>query len=296
MPVRISSLLQGISSGLALSLIGPTLASHLGFSPDICLRDMCSLSEHKAAGAPNDRATIVTMPSWKRVQLDDKQSTSRIYQMLEAGSTQAEALNTVTEIVVKLKANEGMSFFPMRDEHTSPYIEREEARKVKPDHPLRDVLRILDLKNDSIEGAIEEKRLLKILTWSEPEVFTERETRLSADPERKHVQTFISLQDKEFIHHAAPLILMMCPNIDNLTYSACPAPYIPNRIIGPHRKHLLPKTLLRNNYGNLPQRHLQKLRHVQLLSEVGLDYYDGDTHEHIDLLRRGQTIPSPARY
>jgi hypothetical protein len=284
MPVRITSLLRGVGPGLALFLTRPALTSHLAFSPEICLRNMCSLFEAEAVGASNDQARTVTRPLWKRIQLDDEQSTSRIYQILEAGSTQPEALETVTEIVVKLKANEGLSFFPIKDEYSAPYIEREEARQVKPDHPLRDVLRILDLKNDGTEGASEEERLLKILTWNDPEVFAEREARLSADPQQWYVQTYISLQNREFIHHAAPLILMMCPNIENLTYSTCPPPYMPDRNVGPYREHLLLKTLLRNNYGKLPQMHLQKLRHVQLRSEVGLFYHDGDTYEHIDLL------------
>jgi hypothetical protein len=284
MPVRITSLLRGVCPGLALFLTRPALASHLAFSPEICLRNMCSLSEAEAVGASKDQTRTATLPSWKRIQLDDNQSTSRIYQILEAGSTQPEALETVTEIVVKLKANEALSFFPTKDEYSAPYIEREEARQVKPDHPLRDALRILDLKNDGTEGAREEERLLKILTWSDPEVLAEREARRSADPQQWHVQPFFSLQDREFIHHAAPLILMMCPNIENLTYSACPAPYMPDRNVGPYREHLLLKTLLRNNYGKLPQMHLQKLRHVRLLPEVGLIYHDGDYYEDIDLL------------
>jgi hypothetical protein len=284
MPVRITSLLRGVGPGLALFLTRPALASHLAFSPEIRLRNMCSVSEAEAVGASNDQARTATLPSWKRIQLDDKQSTSRIYQMLEAGSTQPEALETVTEIVVKLKANEELSFFPMKDEYSAPYIEREEARQVKPDHPLRDALRILDLKNDGTEGSREEERLLKILTWSDPEVLAEREARLSADPQQWHVQPFVSLQDREFIHHAAPLILMMCPNIENLTYSACPTPYMPDRNVGPYREHLLLKTLLRNNYGKLPRMHLQKLLHVHLLPEVGLIYHDGDYYEDIDLL------------
>jgi hypothetical protein len=182
MPVRIISLLRGVGPGLALFLTRPALASHLAFSAEICLRNMSSLFEAEAVGASNDQARTVTLPAWKRIQLDDEQSTSRIYQILEAGSTQPEALETVTEIVVKLKANEGLSFFPIKDEYSAPYIEREEARQVKPDHLLRYVLRILDLKNDGTEGASEEERLLKVLTWNDPEVFAEREARLSADP------------------------------------------------------------------------------------------------------------------
>lgn len=282
MLVRISSFLQVACSGPALYSIGPALASHLAFSFNICLRDMCSLSEGGAAGASNNQPRPVTLPSWKRIQLDTDQNTSRIYQILEAGATQPGALETVTEIVVKLKENSGNGLGSMKTKHTEPYIEREEARKVKPDHPLRDVLRILGLKNDGTEGASEEERLLKILTWSDPEVFAEREARLSADPQRYHVGSYIHLYDKEFIHHAAPLILLMCPNIESLTYSSCPMPYMPDRNV--YREHLLLETLLRNNYGKLPLKHLQTLRHVRFLPEFGASYSDGDTYEFIDLL------------
>jgi hypothetical protein len=261
---------------------GLPLARHLAFSPNICLYDMCSLSEGEAVGASHSQSRSAALPSWKRIQLDNEQNPSRIYQILEAGSTQPEALDTVTEIVVKLEENTGIGCGPMKNEHTAPYTEREEARQVKPDHPLRDVLRILDLKNDGTEGASEEERLLKILTWNDPEVFAERQTQLSADPQQWYVQTYISLHDREFIHHAAPLILIMCPNIERLTYSSCPPPYMPDRNV--YREHLLPKTLLRNNYGKLPQKHLQKLRHVRLLPEVGVSYNGGDTYEFIDLL------------
>jgi len=116
---------------------------------------MCSLSEGEARRASNDQATSVTLPLWKRVQLDDEQSTSRIYQLLQAGSTQPEALDRVTEIVVKLKENPAMCFFPMKNEHSASCIEREETRRVKPDHPIRDVVAILNLSSDGTEGARE---------------------------------------------------------------------------------------------------------------------------------------------
>lgn len=283
MPIRIHSLLKCVGPSLAFSLIRPALASHMALLPEICLRNMCSISEGEAMGGSSDQPRPVTLPSWKRIQLDDKQNTSRIYQMLEAGITQPEALDTVTEIVVKLKENKEMCFFPMKDEYTAPYIEREEARQVRPDHPLRDVLRILDLSNESTGSVREEDRLMKILTWSDPEVATERDARLAADPQRKHVQAWISLQDREFIHHATPLILMLCRNVESLTYGACPLPYMPDRN-RPNKEHILVKTLLRNNYGKLPQMHLQHLRHVRLLSQVGLFWYGGDVYEHIDLL------------
>ena len=88
--------------------------------------------------------------------------------MLEAGSTQPEALCTVTEIAIKLTENAGMCLFPMKNEYSAPYIEREEVRHVKPDHPLRDVLGILYLRNDGTEDNREEERLLKILTRHDP--------------------------------------------------------------------------------------------------------------------------------
>jgi hypothetical protein len=91
MPVHISSLLQSVYPGLVLPSIRPTLARHLAFSPNICVRNMCSLSEGEAVGASNNQPRPVALPSWKRVQLGNEQNTSRIYQLLEAGSTQPEA-------------------------------------------------------------------------------------------------------------------------------------------------------------------------------------------------------------
>ena len=61
-----------------------------------------------------------------------------------------------------------MCLFPMKNEYSAPYIEREEVRHVKPDHPLRDVLGILYLRNDGTEDNREEERLLKILTRHDP--------------------------------------------------------------------------------------------------------------------------------
>ncbi|TKA71342.1 hypothetical protein B0A55_05129 [Friedmanniomyces simplex] len=262
----------------------PTVASLRGGFRTVCLQDMCPASGLANSCSPElGNSRISQIPSWSRVRVSDRNDCERIYQLLEASYTQPPALDTVKEAVVKLKRIREGSFFPTYNKYTRSYEERERLRGVEDTHPLRDTLRVLDLEGDEAKHGLSEDEVVKHLTWHDRGVRTERDAQFDADPEQRHVQSYIGLRDDEFMHHAAPLVLLHCPNIESLTYSVCPFAYNADPQ-APYRAHILRHTLLRNNYGKLPEKHLQRLRHVRLLPEVGLWWNDGRCYSHVDLL------------
>ncbi|KAK0775587.1 triosephosphate isomerase [Friedmanniomyces endolithicus] len=270
---------------LALFWLGTT-ATKLQSVRTVCLpKNPMSAASSLINQCPLDLASshIPQIPSWSRVRVADHSDCERIYQLLEASSTQPEALNTVKKAVIKLKQIRETTFFNTYNTHAKPYVEHERLRVVASDHPLHETIRILDLQGDEAQHRLPEGKVVKHLTWHDPSVREERELRIAEDTERWHVHTYTGLQDGEFLHHAAPLLLMHCSNIESLTYSVCPYTYNADRQ-APYRAHVLEQTLLRNNYGKLPETHLQRLRHVRLLPETGLRYDDARTYSHMDIL------------
>ncbi|KAK5733982.1 triosephosphate isomerase [Elasticomyces elasticus] len=237
------------------------------------------LADESAAQVPT--VDTVTPPhGWTRIRINNKDDHQHIYELLEASHEHPQASNSVKEAIIKLAQVREGSFFPTHNEHSKPYEDSETARTVLPTHPLRQIIKVLDLKVDAVG---DEARYVKHLTWHEPGLHTERETQLAADPEKWHVASYISLQNALFAHHAAPMLLMLCENIESLTYSSSPYSYLPDNG-GEYSQHVLLRTLLRNNYGQLPDKHLQRLRHVRILPEYDLWYDDDRTYSHMDLL------------
>ncbi|KAK0930051.1 triosephosphate isomerase [Friedmanniomyces endolithicus] len=270
---------------LALFWLGST-ATNLQSVPRVCLWDNpTSTALDLLDQCPMELASshIPQIPSWSRIRVVDHSDCENIRQLLEASYTQPQALNGIKEAVIKLKLIRETTFFNTYNTHAKPYVEHEQLRVVAADHPLHDTIRILDLAADEAEHKLPEDKVVKHLTWHDPSVREERQARLAEDAERWHVHTYTGLQDGEFLHHAAPLLLMHCSNIENLTYSVCPYTYNADRQ-APYRAHILEQSLLRNNYGKLPEPHLQQLRHVRLLPETGLWYDDGRTYSHMDVL------------
>ncbi|KAK3627820.1 triosephosphate isomerase [Elasticomyces elasticus] len=237
------------------------------------------LADESAAQVPT--VDTVTPPhNWIRIRIHNKDDHQHIYELLEASYSHPQALNSVKEAIIKLAQVREGSFFPTHNEHSKPYEDREKARTISPTHPLHRTIKVLDPKVDKVG---DEDRYVKHLTWNEPGLRAEREAHLTADPERWHVASYVSLQGALFAHHAAPLLLMLCENIESLTYSASPYSYMPDDG-GEYTQHILLRTLLRNNNGQLPDKHLQRLRHVRILPEHDLWYDDDRTYSHMDVL------------
>jgi len=266
--------------------LGTTTATRLQSVRTVCLpKNPMSAASGLIDQCPMELASshIPRTPSWSRVRVTDHSDCEKIYQLLEASSTQPDALDTVKEAVIKLKQIRETTFFNTYNTHAKPYVEHERLRLVASDHPLHETIRILDLQGDEAQHRLPEGNVVKHLTWHDPSVREERQARLAEDTERWHVHTYTGLQDGEFLHHAAPLLLMHCSNIGSLTYSVCPYTYNADRQAA-YRAHILEQSLLRNNYGKLPETHLQRLRHVRLLPETGLWYDDARTYSHMDIL------------
>ena len=229
-----------------------------------------------------DSASLIR--AWSRVRLSRHDDHANIYELLEAMYERPQTLQMVTDAVVKLEQIREGERFAAYDEHSEPYQESEQRRSVESADRLHHALRALDLINEDDSYRVPEDSLIKHLTWHDPKVRANRESLLAKDPERWHVQPYTSLRDSYFTHYAAPLLLMHCPNIENLTYSVCPMVYSPDSSQGYLEGHILERTLLRNNYSKLPDIHLQRLLRVRLLPEAGVWWDDGRCYSHMDLL------------
>ncbi|KAK4901207.1 triosephosphate isomerase [Elasticomyces elasticus] len=263
---------------------GVATSSLRSFGAMSCPPSFDTLNEPEQPLADESTAQVPTVDTvtpphgWTRIRINNKDDHQHIYELLEASHEHSQALNSVKEAIIKLAQVREGSFFPTHNEHSKPYEDRENARTISPTHPLRRTVKVLDLKVDNVG---DEDRYVKHLTWHETGLRTGRETQLAADPEKWHVGSYISLLSALSAHHAAPLLLMLCENLESLTYSS--SPYMPDNG-GEYTQHILLRTLLRNNHGQLPDKHLQRLRHVRILPEHDLWYDDDRTYSHMDVL------------
>ncbi|KAK4551514.1 hypothetical protein LTR86_011121 [Recurvomyces mirabilis] len=210
----------------------------------------------------------------------------KIYYLLDSAYADPAVLDSVREAIIKLEQVKDGCCLPTRTDVTKPYTEREAQRTVPLDHPVRHLPSIFGPTESHSDHYAPLDEMVKSLTWHEPSVQADRNFHLQQESKRPDLSIWTSVQDGQFAHHAAPLLLLHSPNIETLTYSACPLPYRQSDAdpSEPYREHILRTALLRNNYGLLPETHLRKLKHIRLLPERGLWYEDGDTYSHMDIL------------
>ncbi|KAI1272389.1 hypothetical protein F5Y07DRAFT_392033 [Xylaria sp. FL0933] len=133
----------------------------------------------------------------------------------------------------------------------------ENARDISQEHLI--FQKVTDL---GIEG-LERSRWVKALTWMKPQLVAERTGGFELGGFYKH-------RNKIFALYAAPLLLLLCPNIEVLKYE--------------EGSTVIEDILRRNNYGLLPSQCLQKLRDVTLLPTGNLILGDERFYVDMDIL------------
>lgn len=122
---------------------------------------------------------------------------------------------------------------------------REKARDVSSETAMQKAIEPLALST-----ADERRDWIRTLTWMRPDFVAERK----AVTERHMYTSKYAEPDTAFAKHASALLLLLCPNIERFVYED--NHYLTDPVF---------ETLHRNNYGQLPRRHLQKLREVRIL-------------------------------
>ncbi|KAK3674052.1 hypothetical protein LTR78_005899 [Recurvomyces mirabilis] len=277
--------LRHFSLGLTFSWTRPVLGSK-PYAGGVCLRAHPFGTTANVASAETQHAS--TRPSYSRINVGKRRTNDndKIYHLLDSVHTDPAVLDSVREAVIKLEEVKDGSCLPTHTDVTKPYVEREAQRTVPEDHPVRHVLTILGPTEGSSAHYVALDEMVKYLTWHDPSVQANRNHHLQQESKRPDLSIWTSVQDGQFAHNAAALLLLHSPNLETLTYSACPLPYRQSDAdhSDPYREHILRTVLLRNNYGLLPEPHLRKLKHVRLLPERGIWYEDGDTYSHMDIL------------
>jgi hypothetical protein len=166
----------------------------------------------------------------------------RLYTLIMEYLEHPERAATVKEFVFRCDIREEM--YLSGSHHAEPWKDAERNRDVSQANPMYEAVQCLDLGEQQDD-------FVKILTWMEPDLLTTRKAAIYDDPESYKFEPYVRRRDFEFAHRATALLLMLCPNIERLTYEDNFSPVF--------------EILSRNNYGRLPHRGLQKLRHVHLL-------------------------------
>ncbi|GAW19582.1 hypothetical protein ANO14919_090700 [Xylariales sp. No.14919] len=141
---------------------------------------------------------------------------------------------------------------------------QEDARDISQEHALFQLVTDLGIEES------ERPDWVKILSWMKPEFVAAQEEALAATNRSWGISGFYHRGNTVFAHHAAAILLLLCPNIEILKIE--------------EGSVIVEDILRRNNYGLLPAAHLQKLRHVTLLPTSHPTLGDERFYIHLDIL------------
>ncbi|QIW98739.1 hypothetical protein AMS68_004257 [Peltaster fructicola] len=194
-----------------------------------------------------------------------EESVSRLLPLIYEYAEHPDRAESVREVVFKCHLKEQYSYGWIAGECDAAPLARKQQqeadRQVGEDDILRRQLRVLSLT------AEQETAWMKRLTWTNTDLVAARMAETSRE---RQGDSFYESQDAEFAQYAGTLLLMLCPNIEKLIYEVNPG--------------VMSSILLRNNYDLLPDRHLTKLREVELLAEAGIFLHDPRMYNRLDVL------------
>jgi hypothetical protein len=171
---------------------------------------------------------------------------------------------TVTEFVFLRPATE------YRPNYLPELQDVDEAQNIKDEKPLLDLFERFGLINEGVEDPITTEDWVKALAWM----------KLTLDAERAREPAGLLGDDALFeeertphaFYYATILLLMLCPNIKRLVFA--------------EESYFILYILRRNNYGLLPEKALQKLKHVELVPSQ--ESSEDRVYIHMDLMRMVQ--------
>ncbi|KAI0442222.1 hypothetical protein F4803DRAFT_551383 [Xylaria telfairii] len=201
---------------------------------------------------------------YTRIRVHNNDDTKRLYPLIVDYIREPELASSVKEFVFGSHLPWYETYFRKTDR---PEVLRaeENARDVSDEHTISQLVTdLLGLEEP------EKSSWVRIITWMKPELVAAREAALAGDERQWEIEPFYRYRNKLFSHHAAALLLLLCPNIETLKYE---------------EGSMIVEDILRlNNYGLLPQTQLKKLRDVTILPTSNITLADGTSYVHLDIL------------
>ncbi|KAI0411848.1 hypothetical protein F5X98DRAFT_356306 [Xylaria grammica] len=199
---------------------------------------------------------------YTRIRVHRVDDFKKLYPLILDYIREPELASSVKEFVFRSHLWE-LRYYRETDQ-TEVLRAQEDARDISQEHALFQLVTDLGIEES------ERPDWVKILSWMKPEFVAAQEEALAAADRSWEIERFYRRGNTVFAHHAAAIILLLCPNIEILKIE--------------EGSVIVEDILRRNNYGLLPAAHLQKLRHVTLLPTSDPILGDERFYIHLDIL------------
>ncbi|RWA05050.1 hypothetical protein EKO27_g10055 [Xylaria grammica] len=199
---------------------------------------------------------------YTRIRVHGVDDFKKLYPLILDYIREPELASSVKEFVFRSHLWE-LRYYCETDQ-TEVLRAQEDARDISQEHALFQLVTDLGIEES------ERPDWVKILSWMKPEFVAAQEEALAATNRSWEISRFYHRGNTVFAHHAAAILLLLCPNIEILKIE--------------EGSVIVEDILRRNNYGLLPAAHLQKLRHVTLLPTSDPILGDERFYIHLDIL------------
>ena len=200
---------------------------------------------------------------YSRVRVHDYDDIKMLFSLLVDIVQDPELALSINEIVFRAN-HPSQEMYYYKTNRPEILRTQENNRDISQEHLMFQAVECLDLEQ------AERLKWVRILTWMKPELVEARELALAGDERSFEIEPFYECRNIWFAHHASALLLILCPNIVSLVYEDC--------------SRTVADVLRRNNYGLLPEKHLQKLRSVTLLPTTDATFGDKRFYINLDIL------------
>lgn len=203
---------------------------------------------------------------YQRIRIENDDDIARLYPLIIDYLRRPTLAESVTELVLTriVPDSDGSDLGSYIADLIHEINEKESERVVSQISPFLATIRSLGTVHDRLD------EWLRILTWMDPNVKGPRDR--AHDPRRLDIKHSFKYRNSLFAHHAAAMLIALCPNIERLT------------VRDPGFNSPIKDVLIKNNYNQLPGRFLQKLKHVSLLATDDVFLVDDRLFTTMDFL------------
>ena len=207
-------------------------------------------------------ATENIMPEpirYRQIRISKEDNEERLYSLVQDYLRDPELASSVTQISLRYPVNRD-SYGCFYNEDGLVQVKAEESvREVSTDPALVEAVKGLDVGDKMNDW-------LRTLTWMSPDLVAARSER----EKDWRAPSWYPRQRAIFSNCAAVILLTLCPNIERIILEE-----------DYYTTSIFEGVLLKNNHGLLPQKHLQKLKHVKFLPMT--DMILGDERYHVSM-------------
>ncbi|KAI3318821.1 hypothetical protein HD806DRAFT_303628 [Xylariaceae sp. AK1471] len=200
---------------------------------------------------------------YTRIRVHDEDDFKRLYPLILNYIKEPELALSVKEFVFRSHLRQHEVYL-RKTERPEILRTEENTRDISQEHSISQLVTDLGI------GGSEKADWIRILTWMKPELVAAREEALAGDNRSYEIRPFYNRRNTLFAHHAAAILLLLCPNIEILKYE--------------EGSRIVEDILRRNNYSLLPAAHLKKLRDVTLLPTSEIILGDERFYTNLDIL------------